>query len=265
MNKFRMIYFILLILTVVGFVFLLFSYDRIALKASKYFSRRGEVHKSSVMLHSVVSYYNFIEKSPFAAVKRYEDDIKNIYIKIADGYNQCGDFKSANDFYKKILEEYSNANIENEAFINYLKIRIADNYSKYGYFKESVPVYKEFINWYPQNLIQAYLNMGDFDKAREILFSDDIQETIKEGDDVDSANLFYLMLKYYMDIEEYKKVISLADSIEEDFEKDLMSKIILADLYYKKGDYEKSYDLYAEILSSPYLENSSEYNVRIKF
>ena len=265
MKKFKILFFILLFIIAAGLVVILFYYDTFALRASKYFSSKNDFHKSSVMLHSVVSYYNFIEKTPFASVKKYEDDVKNIYIKIADGYKQSGDFKSANNFYNKILSEYANSNIENEAFINYLKIQIADNYSKYGYFNKSVPIYKEFKNWYPQNLIHAYLNMKDFEKAKEILFSDDIQETIKDGDDVDSANLFYLMLKYYNETGEYQKIIALTNSQDTDFEKDLMSEIILADLYYKNGEYDKSYDLYAEILSSPYLENSSEFNVKIKF
>ena len=44
-----------------------------------------------------------------------------------------------------------------------------------------------------------------------------------------------------------------------------MQKIILADLYSQTQEYQKSYNLYEELLTSPYLQNSSDYKIKIRY
>jgi len=240
-------------------------FEKTALRYGQAYFQKADFQKAALCYKAALRYDSLNKKLPFADKKALEKKIDSLYLKIAECYAENGDIASAAVFDEEVLSYYKNKNIENEDFINYLEMETADNYVKTGYFDKAEKIYIKLKDWYPQNLIKLYLYKKDYSNAEKILFSGDIQKVIFNGDDIDSAVLNYLLLRYYLETEKIDEILEFMQNDDLDIETRLMAKIILAELYEKLEENEEAYKLYEELLFSPYLKNSSDYIFKIRY
>lgn len=252
------------IIIIISLIFII-SFEEISFKCGQKYYKKTDFQKAAFCYNLALKYNKLIQKTIIFNNKKLDKKIENLYLKIADSYTESGDIKKSTDFYNELLLIYKNKNIENEDFINYLEMETAENYIKLGYFDKALKIYGKIQEWYPQNLIKIYLDMKKYDKAKEILFSEQIQETIQNGDDIDSAVLKYMLLKYFKEIKEYNQVLELSKNDDLDIESKLFIKLILAEIYETIGENQKAYKLYEDLLISPYLKNSSDFILKLHY
>ena len=209
----------LIFLFVTTCIFVFYYFDKISFKLGDMLYKNGFFQNAACCYNLCLNYSKFSKKYINYFKNIPDKFIDKLYFSIANCYVESGNIHQVINFYLKILNEYNNLSIENEYFINYLKMEIAENYSKLGYFDKALPIYKELQDWYPQNLINLYINMKDYYNVKNILFSEQIIETIQNGDDIDSASLYFLLLKFYLELRQYQKIFELTHNNIEDFEK----------------------------------------------
>ncbi|MCR5260866.1 MAG: hypothetical protein K6C94_03420 [Candidatus Gastranaerophilales bacterium] len=250
---------------IIFLILLVFFFEESVFRCGQKYYKNTDFQKAAFCYRLALRYDKILLKLPFSDKKLSDKKIRNLYLKIADCYSESGDISKAITIDGEILSYFKAKNSENEDFINYLEMEMADNYVKLGYFDKAVPIYEKIKDWYPQNLIKLYLFKKEYQKAASILFSGEIQKVMFNGDDIDSATLNYLLLKYYMETESYDEIFDFVQNEDLDFETKLMVKVLLADLFERLEENEKSYNLYEDLLFSPYLKNSSDYVLKIRY
>lgn len=212
-----------------------------------FYQKAADEYYKSVKLKKVIyDLKNFFKISDNDRLNR---EINELLLEVASCYSESGDLKRALKFYLNFLARLPKTS-ENEALINYTKLQTAICYSSLGYYDKALPIYEELKTWYPQNLILAYINDKDFVNAEQILFSRDVQDKIKEGDDIDAAYLSYVLLSYYKEIGQFEKADKNYAEEAPEFESTIISKIHYADLYFNLKNYDKSEQLYMELVNS---------------
>ena len=161
--------------------------------------------------------------------------INDLLLETAFCYFENGDIKRALNLYYDLYNNLMN-NSYDEAFCNFVKLQISICYSSLGYYNKALPLLQELKDWYPQNLIAFYINTKDFYNAKNILFSEDVQNKINDGEDVDASSLIYLLGRYYLETGQYDKSLSVFSKELPDFEVDLILKLHSADLYFKTNN-----------------------------
>ncbi len=189
--------------------------------------------------------------------------INDLLLETAFCYFESGDIQKSLELYQNLYLNFSDNS--NEALHNFIKRQIALCYCSLGYFNKAFPILKDLKSWYPQNLIAFYLNKEDFNNAKKILFSEDVQNKIYNGEDADAFSLIYLLREYYKQIGKYEK---LNDKFSEElpkFEQELINKIHYADLYYRIGKYEKSEEIYSELIYNPEFSQKILNKMKLKY
>lgn len=178
---------------------------------------------------------------------------------VADEYMLTGNFQKAIVEYKKLIDELSKNSSEED--LKYLKLQLAKCYAALGYYKEALPIFRALKDWYPQELISAYLDLQRYEEAKNILTSDKVLASIKEGDDIDGVRLHYELLKYYKAMGRYGSAVLPFSEDAPTFETELFSNLNLADLYYRTNDLKKFEKEYEHFNS---LEDVDSYKLRMK-
>lgn len=167
--------------------------------------------------------------------------------------------------YQKLLKEVKANCPRDEEMSNLLNLQIANCYSVLGLYGKSLPVYQSLKNWYPQNLIQAYIDTKDYEKAKSVLLSDEVREKIEDGEDSDAVALGYSLLSYYKAIGRYDLATENYTTEVPSFETDMISALNLADLNYIQKNYEKSRELYEELLSSASFSQNTRHKIQMRY
>lgn len=262
----RKLFFIIIFLFFLIYFFVgIIYFEKITYNLGNFYYKKHNFQNAAFCYKLALDYDTALLKIPFSDKKFLEKQTDFLYMKAADCYTESGDILKAAAFYGDILSQYKNKNIENEDFINYIELERAVNYSKLGYFDKALQTYTKLQGWYPQLLIQTYLSMKNYEKAEEILFSDKIQEVINDGDDIDAATLTCQLMRYYKEKGNYDKIEEFTNKNHDNIENSLISKFILADLYETKGEYQKAYDLYEELLIMPQLKNSTNFSLLVHY
>lgn len=176
-----------------------------------------------------------------------------------------GNINKAVEEYQKLLKEV-NENIPNdEEMKNLINLQIANCYSTLGLYDKSISIYEKLQSWYPQNLIQAYLDTKEYEKAKEILFSDKVKATIEDGEDFDAVALGYLLLSYYKAIGRYDLANTNYTEEAPSFETDITSTINLADLNFIQKNYETALQSYEELLSSSAFSQTMRHKIQLRY
>lgn len=176
-----------------------------------------------------------------------------------------GNLRNAVSEYQKLLKEVAENIPNDEEMKNLINLQIANCYSALGLYDKSIPIYEKLQSWYPQNLIQAYLDIKDYEKAKSMLFSDKIKATIEEGGDFDAVALGYLLLSYYKAIGRYDLANTNYTEEAPSFETDITSAINLADLNFLQKNYETAMSMYEELLSSPAFSQSMRHKIQMRY
>ena len=213
----------------------------------------------------------FVRQTQYCLVKIVKSDmqlsilqeINNILTDITLCYSESGDIKKAIDAYSDL--EIITENPVFEAFSNYVKLQKALCYSYLGYYGKTLEILEPLKSWYPQYLAAAYLDTGDFEKAREILFSDDIQNKLSSGDDLDTAFLNYVLQEYYKAVGDYSAAAKNYAPEVPPFESEIMEKVLLADLYFKTGEFEKSAKYYENLVDNPEFSQRVQNKMKIRY
>lgn len=176
-----------------------------------------------------------------------------------------GNINKAVAEYQNMLKEVKDNIPNDEEMKNLINLQIANCYSTLGLYDKSIPIYEKLKSWYPQNLIQAYLDTKEYEKAKEILFSDKVRATIEDGGDFDAVALGYLLLSYYKAIGRYDLANTNYTEEAPSFETDITTAINLADLNFIQKNYETALSLYEELLSSPAFSQSMRHKIQSRY
>lgn len=217
-------------------------------------------------------YYNFntaIKKLFCITLKSHKDKDFYSYFESKEEMIKCilesGNISKAITEYQKLLQEVQIHCPYDEEMNNLINLQIANCYSVLGLYKKSIPIYEKLRSWYPQNLIQAYLETKNYDKAKEILFSNDIKTKIEEGDDTDAVALGYILLNYYKAIGRYDLANKNYSNNAPKFETDITSTLNLAELNYIQKNYEIAEKLFEELLSSDIFSQNTKHKIQLKY
>lgn len=175
----------------------------------------------------------------------------------ADSYMAKGDFQKAITEYKNLIEK-SNSSEED---LTYVKIQLAKSYAALGYYKKALPIFRELKDWYPQELISAYLALDRNEEARNILFSDKVLASIKEGDDIDGVRLHYELLKYFKAMGNFESAQTPFSKDAPVFETEIFESLNLADLYYRQNNLQKFEEAFEKFLT---LDSDDAYKLRLQ-
>ena len=176
-----------------------------------------------------------------------------------------GNIQKAIKEYQKLLKEVQANCSQDEEMNNLINLQIANCYSTLGLYKKSLPIYEQLRSWYPQNLIQAYLDTKDYEKAKAVLLSDDVKANIEDGEDTDAVALGYVLLNYYKAIGRYDLANKNYTEDAPSFETDITSALNLADLNYRQKNYEKARELFEELLSSAAFSQNTRHKIQLKY
>ncbi|MGN0013874.1 MAG: tetratricopeptide repeat protein [Candidatus Gastranaerophilaceae bacterium] len=224
-------------------------------KAASYLQRAINLKKTKL---SIAKWLNTKNNKHIAT------EINDLLLDIAFCYSESGDIKRALRFYSDLYSRLKN-DTSDEAICNFVKLQIGLCYSYLGYFDKAIPIFEELKAWYPQNLIFAYINSKNFDKARVVLFSDVVQDKISEGDDIDAAALNYALFEYYKETCQYDRAFKNHSEEMPEFEATLLKNVQNADLYNTLGKYEQSAELYEKLIYNPEFSQRTQNKMKIKY
>lgn len=176
-----------------------------------------------------------------------------------------GNISKAIKEYQKFLNEVQSNCPHDEDMSNLINLQIANCYSLLGLYNKSVPIYEKLKNWYPQNLIQAYIDTKNYEKARAILFSDEIKAKIEEGEDSDAVALGYALLNYYKATGNYNLANENYTKDAPSFETDIISALNLANLNYIQKNYDTARELFEELLSSAAFSQNTRHKIQTEY
>lgn len=176
-----------------------------------------------------------------------------------------GNISKAIKEYQKFLKEVQTNCPHDEEMNNLINLQIANCYSILGLYNKSIPIYEKLRSWYPQNLIQAYLDTQNYEKAKAVLLSDDVKANIEDGEDTDAVALGYVLLNYYKAIGRYDLANKNYTEDAPSFETDITSALNLADLNYIQKNYEKAQELFEELLSSAAFSQNTRHKIQLKY
>lgn len=222
----------------------------------------GEYHKAAKLYQKAIFYKKITD---ILKNKDEKNSIQNDLLQeTVDCYSESGDIKRAIEAYDKLYSNLSKS-ISDEATRKYIKLQMACCYADLGYFNKAIPIFEQLVKWYPQYLAQAYINTKDFEKAKNVLFSDDVQTKLQNGDDVDTAFLNYILLEYYKETNQFDKALKDYAPEAPSFESEMMKDIHFADLYYKTGNYQKSAEYYEKLIYNPEFSQKIQNKMKIKY
>lgn len=222
----------------------------------------GEYHKAATLYKKAVFYKKITDI--FKDETKKQEELNDILQEIVYCYSESGDIKRAIEAYDKLYSNLSKS-VSDEAARKYIKLQTACCYADLGYFNKAIPIFEQLVKWYPQYLAQAYINIRDFEKAKNVLFSNDVQTKLQNGDDVDTAFLNYILLEYYKETGQFNKAQNDYAPEAPSFEKEIMKDIHFADLYYQMGEYEKSAEYYEKLIYNPEFSQKVQNKMKIKY
>ncbi len=176
-----------------------------------------------------------------------------------------GEITKAIKEYQKFAEEVKKHCPQDEEMSNLINLQIANCYSILGIYGKSIPIYEQLKNWYPQNLIQAYIDIEDYERAKNILETEKVQSTIAEGEDLDAVALGYTLLKYYKAIGRYDLADNNYTKEAPTFETDITNALNQANLKHIKKDYEKAEEIYEELLTSSAFSQTVRHKIQLQY
>lgn len=176
-----------------------------------------------------------------------------------------GEITNAIKEYKKFLKEVKTNCPSDEDMSNLINLQIANCYSTLGLYKKSIPIYEQLKNWYPQNLVQAYIDIKDYEKADEVLQSEKVKSTIEEGEDLDAVALGYTLLNYYKAIGRYDLANKNYTKNAPSFETDITMALNAANINYIQKNYENAEPLYVELLSSESFSQNTRHKIQLQY
>lgn len=249
---------------VVGGAYFLFDEDILAQKALDFY-QNGQYKKAEQFYMADTA----IKKMFLVTLKAPQNKDFYPYFESKEDMIKClverGNIGKAVVEYKKLLKEVKENCPRDEEMGNLINLQIANCYSIFGLYEKSLPIYESLKNWYPQNLIQAYLDTKNFEKAKAVLMSDEVLEKIEEGEDSDAVALGYTLLKYYKAIGRYDLANNNYTKEAPSFETDVISALNLADLNLIQKNYEKAQELFEELLSSASFSTNIRHKIQIKY
>lgn len=222
----------------------------------------GEYHKAAKLYQKAVFYKK--AANLFKTKNEKYSEQNDLLQEIVDCYSESGDIKRALGAYNRLYSNLSKS-VSDEASRKYIKLQIACCYADLGYFNKAVPIFEQLVKWYPQYLAQAYINTRNFEKAKNVLFSDDVQTKLQNGDDVDTAFLNYILLEYYKETGQFDKAQNDYAPEAPSFESEMMKDIHFADLYYQTGNYQKSAEYYEKLIYNPEFSQKIQNKMKIKY
>ena len=151
----------------------------------------------------------------------------------ADSYMAKGDFQKAITEYKNLIEK-SNSSEED---LTYVKIQLAKSYAALGYYKKALPIFRELKDWYPQELISAYLAL-----------------------DRNGVRLHYELLKYFKAMGNFESAQTPFSKDAPVFETEIFESLNLADLYYRQNNLQKFEEAFEKFLT---LDSDDAYKLRL--
>ena len=252
------------VLGVVGGAYFLFDEDILAQKALDFY-QNGQYKKAEQFYMTDTA----IKKMFLVTLKAPQNKDFYSYFESKEDMIKClverGNIGKAVVEYKKLLKEVKENCPRDEEMGNLINLQIANCYSVFGLYEKSLPIYESLKNWYPQNLIQAYIDTKNYEKASAILNTDEIRAKIEEGEDSDAIALGYTLLNYYKAIGRYDLACENYTKDAPSFETDIISALNLADLNYLQKNYAKSQELFEELLTSAAFSQNTRHKIQLKY
>lgn len=268
-KSFNYLKFVVIAVIIFIFFFIIFYFNNFnAAEKGKIYYEEGQYQKAAYYLQRAINF----KKTKLSIAKwinpkknkHTATEINDLLLDIAFCYSESGDIKRALRFYSDLSSRLKN-DTSDEAFRNFVKLQTGLCYSYLGYFDKAIPIFEELKAWYPQNLIFAYINSKNFDKARVVLFSDVVQDKISEGDDIDAAALNYALFEYYKEIGQYDRAFKNHLNEMPEFEAELLKNVQNADLYNILGKYEQAAKLYEKLIYNPEFSQRIQNKMKIKY
>ena len=257
-----MISFVIVVIVLFASIYKIYQGFSFAEEDARICVENGEYQKAAKLYKKAILYKK--TKDIFKDKDEKNAEINDLLQEIVYCYSESGDVKRALKSYDQLYSNMSKS-ISDEATRKYIKLQMACCYADLGYFNKAIPIFEQLVKWYPQYLAQAYINTKDFEKAKNVLFSDDVQTKLQNGDDVDTAFLNYILLEYYKETNQFDKALKDYAPEAPSFESDLMKNIHFADLYYKTGNYQKSAEYYEKLIYNPEFSQKIQNKMKIKY
>lgn len=261
-RKIFLISFVIVVIVLFASIYKIYQGFSFAEEDARICVENGEYQKAAKLYKKAILYKK--TKDIFKDKDEKNAEINDLLQEIVYCYSESGDVKRALKSYDQLYSNMSKS-ISDEATRKYIKLQMACCYADLGYFDKAIPIFEQLVKWYPQYLAQAYVNIRDFGKARNVLFSNDVQTKLQNGDDVDTAFLNYVLLEYFKETGQYNKAqLSYAPEAPS-FESDLMKDIHFADLYYQTGKYQKSAEYYEKLIYNPEFSQKIQNKMKLKY
>lgn len=265
--KYLKIFIVASIIFVLFFI-ILYRFSFNAVEKGKIYYEEGRYQKAAASFQKAVQIKK-IQQNLYIFVKKDKKDIldsqiNDMLLEIAFCYSESGDIKRALQFYSDLSSRLTHKTSD-EAFSNFIKLQQGLCYSYLGYYDKAIPIFEELKSWYPQNLIFAYINSKNFDKARKVLFSDVVQDKISGGDDIDAEALNYALFEYYKETRQYDKALKTHSEEMPEFETKLLKDIQNADLYSVLSKYEEAAKIYERLIYNPKFSQRTQNKIKIKY
>ncbi len=235
-------------------------------------TQKGLISYQNGQYKNAERYYNAdtaLQKLFAVTLKATKDKDFYTYFESKEEMIKClierGNISKAIKEYKKFLAEVQTNCPHDEDMSNLINLQIANCYATIGLYNKAIPIYEKLQNWYPQNLIQAYIDTRNYEKASAILNTDEIRAKIEEGEDSDAIALGYTLLNYYKAIGRYDLACENYTKDAPSFETDIISALNLADLNYLQKNYAKSQELFEELLTSAAFSQNTRHKIQLKY
>ena len=235
-------------------------------------TQKGLISYQNGQYKNAERYYNAdtaLQKLFAVTLKATKDKDFYAYFESKEEMIKClierGNISKAIKEYKKFLAEVQTNCPHDEDMSNLINLQIANCYATIGLYNKAIPIYEKLQNWYPQNLIQAYIDTKNYEKASAIINTDEIRAKIEEGEDSDAIALGYTLLNYYKAIGRYDLACKNYTKEAPSFETDIISALNLADLNYLQKNYAKSQELFEELLTSAAFSQNTRHKIQLKY